>query len=282
MNGYFKVTFDIKPFSSDAADLLAAFLADIGFESFEESSSGITGYVPENLFDKNAVEEVLNSFPMDVSLTSSSEFIPQQDWNSEWEKNYFQPIVLADGKCVIHSTFHKDFPECACEVIVDPKMAFGTGHHATTAMMVDHLFNLDLRNKNVVDMGSGTGILAILAEKLNAGAVTAIEIDPGAYENARENAQLNNAQINFENGDAELLKDLKDIDIFLANINRNIILADLDRYIATLNHSGILVLSGFYEKDIPLLEAALNQNGMKIAEIKTAEENWASLRAEKL
>lgn len=282
MSDYLKVSFKITPFSQDAADLLAAFLADIGFDSFEEASDSLDAFITSQLFSQEALRDTLADFPIDVEISWQSELIRHKDWNEEWEKNYFKPLVLADGRCVVHSSFHIDYPPSEFEIIIDPKMAFGTGHHATTSMMVNHLFDINLEGKSLLDMGTGTGILAILASKLKAHSAVGIEIDKGAYENAIENAALNQADIFLLHGDASLLKDIKDIDVFLANINRNIILADLDRYVQTLKPGGILILSGFYKSDIPLLEAALIQNGMKIASTSSSEDNWASIKSIKI
>lgn len=279
MSDYFKAEFNISPRNEDAADLLAAFLADIGFESFEPDGNRLVAYIQADLWNTNAIEEIIKSFPIDVKIEFSKEFIEHQDWNEEWEKNYFQPIILGNGKCVIHSTFHKDFPKAPIDIVVDPKMAFGTGHHATTSMMVNFLFENDLRGKNIMDMGTGTGILGIIAEKLGAKNIKAIEIDPSAYENALENCKLNNSTLDLYNGDAKLLSNVTDIDLFLANINRNIILEDLAAYIQTLRKpSGMLMLSGFYESDIPVLENAISDHDMKIAEIKTSPEGWSAIR----
>lgn len=282
MNDYYRVDFSIEPHNTDAADLLAAFLADIGFESFQEYDGGISGYVVQTSYDELSVKQVIDSFPMDVSIDFKSELVKQIDWNEEWEKKYFKPILIGDGKCVIHSSFHKDFPHAELEIIVDPKMAFGTGHHATTTMMANHLFKMNLADKRVIDMGAGTGILSIIASKLGAKEVTGIEIDVMAYENAKENIALNNAAAEIRLGDASLLKDYKETDVFLANINRNIILADIDRYADTIKKGGILVLSGFYFNDVPLLEMSLTQYGFQIDEIIQANENWTSIRAIKI
>lgn len=282
MGNYYKVSFELQPFTRDAADFLVAFLAEIGFESFEDTKTGTIGYITEDNFNGNEVENILNTFPVNVRINYSTQLIQQQDWNEEWEKNYFKPLILADGLCVVHSTFHTDFPESDYEIVIDPKMAFGTGHHATTSMMVSHLFKLNPKGKRVVDMGTGTGILAILSTKLGAKDVTGIEIDEGAYENAIENATINNADVKFFHGDASLLSSYNDIDIFLANINRNIILADLESYVKTLSSNGVLILSGYYKDDIPLIELALKENGMKIAETVVEEGKWASIKAVKI
>ena len=278
MSNYYKVNFKIIPYNSDAADLLAAFLADIGFESFEESETGVNAYIQELLLDEMAIRDILSSFPFGVEITWKKQFIEHTDWNEEWERKYFQPLVIGDGKCVVHSTFHKEYPCADYDIIIDPKMAFGTGHHATTTMMANHLFNIDLNGKKVVDMGTGTGILAILANKLGAVDVTGIEIDSAAYDNAIENANLNNAQIKIVLGDSNKLEDLHAIDVFLANINRNIILADLDRYVKTLHSESIILLSGFYSQDVNMIEKALISNGIKIEEVVETGDSWASIK----
>ena len=281
MSDYYKVDFEISPVNSDAADLLAAFLAEQGFESFEYSEKGIDCYVPAPLFDESEMKNVLDNFPIPVEIKYNINFIEHKDWNEEWEKNYFKPILLGDGKCVVHSTFHKDFPEAPVEIIVDPKMAFGTGHHATTSMMVNYLFETPLVGKTLMDMGTGTGILAIISKKLGAQKVIGVEIDPDAYENALENVRLNKADLKILNGDASLLKEFKGIDVFLANINRNIILEDLKYYVATLKPNGLLILSGFYEKDIPVIEEGLNNFGMKIVSVKKDKNGWCAVKASK-
>ena len=282
MIDYYKLDIKIKPYIVDAADLMAAFLADIGFESFEQNDKGLCAYIPTSAYDEVAWKDVLSDFPLNVEIQWDKEMIKGQDWNKEWEKKYFHPLVLGEGRVVVHSTFHTDFPKTEMEIVIDPKMAFGTGHHATPTMMVNHLFNLDLKGKRVLEMGAGTGILSIIAKKLGAAEVTGIEIDPGAHENSIENASLNGVEVDMRLGDGALLEEIRNIDIFLANINRNIILADLERYIKTIGKGGVLILSGFYHDDVPLLEAALNKNGMKIAEVKTEGDGWASIISEKI
>lgn len=279
MSNYYKVEFKIKPYSEDAADLLAAFLADAGFESFVSVEEGLEAYVPESLYDSNVIREVVEDFPIDCNIEWISDLVKQINWNEEWEKNYFQPLNLAGGQCVVHSSFHTEFSPAPYEIVIDPKMAFGTGHHATTSMMVNHLFNIDMQGKSVIDMGTGTGILSILAKKLGASKVTGIEIDPGAYENARENCAINNVDIELICGDASALAGVDECDVFIANINRNIILADLSSYVRLLRQDAVLLLSGFYKEDIPLLEAALKRNGMKITETVTEEGGWSSIKA---
>lgn len=276
MNDYYNVKIKFSPFTNDAADLMAGFLADIGFESFETHSPFMSAYIKAEDYNANALKQSINDMPLNCDISWEVEFIEGQDWNQEWEKNYFQPIVLGD-RCVVHATFHKDYPHCEYEIVIDPRMAFGTGHHATTSMMVSHLLDMDLEGKSVIDMGTGSGILAILSMMRGASKVDAIEIDPMAFDNACENATLNNYDIiNFICGDAGALEQCGQADIFLANINRNIILADLPSYVRHIKDSGKLILSGFYEKDVPLLERSLSNFGMKIAN-KTVKDDWCSL-----
>lgn len=281
MKHYFRFDFNISPYNEDAADLLAAFLADEGFESFEKTDDGMSAYIQKDNLKEGSIESVISGFPFEVNIKWEKQLIENKDWNEEWEKKYFKPLVLASGKCVIHSSFHADYPKADYEIVIDPKMAFGTGHHATTSMMVNHLFEINPAGKKLIDMGTGTAILAILAKKLGSKEAIGVEIDPGAYENAIENASINNVEIDLRLGDVKALEDECDADIFLANINRNIILADLENYLKTLKPGGILIISGFYESDVPLLEAALKENGMKIEVISTEGDGWCSIRAYK-
>lgn len=281
MNDYYKVDFHLSPFSEDASDLLASDLAEIGFESFEQNDKTLVAYIKSELYDKEALRQTIDNFIIpDIAITFQESFIEGKDWNEEWEKNYFKPIVI-EGKCVVHATFHHDYPACQYEIIIDPKMAFGTGHHATTTMMIKHILGLDIDGKRVIDMGSGTGILSILCKKKGAKEVAGIEIDPAAWENSINNANLNREEIKLIRGDASSLEDLDSADLFLANINRNIILADLSNYVDKIKDNGILLLSGFYKSDVAILESALNRNGMKIADTMT-EDEWCSIKAVKI
>lgn len=277
MNNYYSVCIGATPCSEDITDLAAAFLADAGFESFEPDSEGLTAYIREEAGDAAEIARLaLNDFPMETEFTISSEFIEGEDWNSEWEKNYFKPIVIG-GECVIHSSFHTDVPEGRYDIVIDPKMAFGTGHHDTTSGMVKHILDLDLQGKSVIDMGTGTGILAILAAMRGATDVTGVEIDTPAWENAVENARLNHADVRMINGDASALESLAPADCLFANINRNIILGDIDRYAARLKKGGVMLLSGFYEEDIPLIEEAAGRLGLR-EEARLVSNRWVALK----
>lgn len=275
---YYKVRFDCAPCSEDITDLLAAFLADFGYESFEPDSAGLTAYVQDAAYSEIIIKEVIADFPIPTHITYDSEFVESKNWNEEWEKHYFQPILIA-GEVVVHSSFHKDIPEANYDILIDPKMAFGTGHHATTSQMMRYILDLkEIENKSVIDMGTGTGILAILCKMRGAGSVTGIEIDPGAYENAVENAMLNNQTIDFICGDASALDNSEAADIFLANINRNVITSDIDKYSAKIKSGGVLLLSGFYTNDIPVVMAAAEPLGFTLDKATEEGDHWTALR----
>ncbi|MDE6438271.1 MAG: 50S ribosomal protein L11 methyltransferase, partial [Muribaculaceae bacterium] len=254
-----------------------ALLCDAGYESFEPDERGLTAYIKEPEFDSLSLRNLIESFPLEgFRIECHASTVEGQDWNSEWEKNYFKPIVVGD-RCVIHSSFHTDYPQCEHEIVIDPKMAFGTGHHATTSLIIERLLSMPLGGKSVVDMGTGTGILAILAAMLGASPVTAIEIDPAAEANARENVASNgHPEIQVMLGDAALLDGLH-ADLFIANINRNIITADLPSYAATLAVGGVMLLSGFYESDIPVVMQAAAPLGLTELTHTVKGDGWTCL-----
>lgn len=274
---YFSVRFKYAPVSETVSNLLAAFLADIGFESFVGDENGLTAYIPATEYDKRMIDDLLSDFPIKEKFEVSEEFIKGKDWNEEWEKNYFQPIMI-DERCVVHSSFHKEVAPAEYDIVIDPKMAFGTGHHATTSMMLRHILSLDLTGKTVIDMGTGTGILSILSKMRGASAVTGIEIDPDAAENARENALLNKTDIEILTGDSSSLAELEKADLFLANINRNVILADLKRYAGSMKGGSIMFLSGFYKEDVALIEKSAAFYGLRIEDVTTVDDGWTSLK----
>ncbi len=280
MQDYIALRIDAVPCSEDITDLLAAFLCDEGFESFKPDDCGLTAYVRTDLYDEGAVKKILEEFPIDTDFTFSSGTVKGEDWNEEWEKHYFQPIVV-DDKCVVHSSFHKDVPSAEYDIVIDPKMAFGTGHHSTTSNMMRHILSSDMEGKSVIVMGTGTGILAILCKMKGADNVTGIEIDPFAWENAVENAALNNVKVNMLCGDAGLLAGLDQADYFLANINRNVITSDIESYASCLKQGGIMLLSGFYRSDIPIVEKAANEYGLFL-ESEKEDNDWVALRFKKV
>ena len=274
---YIEVTFTVTPLSETACDIIAALTAELGFESFVPSDNGTIGYVPIHLYDEQSVAEALADFPMpDTIVTFTSREMEDKNWNEEWEKNYFQPIVIAD-QCVIHSTFHKDVPEAKYDIVIDPKMAFGTGHHSTTSLILRTLLETDMKGKSVIDMGTGTGILAILSAMLGAEKVTGIEIDPGAYENACEHVKLNDVCVTVLLGDASRLEEVEEADIFIANINRNIILADMDAYCRRMKPGAMMILSGFYQSDIPMIEKCASRLGLAVDSFKE-DKDWVAVK----
>lgn len=283
MTDFIALRVDASPCSTDITDLAAAFLAEAGFDSFSADENGLTAFIAADSFDFDAAKEALEGFPFDTTLDLHYDKIETRDWNEEWEKNYFRPILIDDA-CLIHSSFHRDLPTARYDIVIDPRMAFGTGHHATTASIVRYLLAMHLEGKTVIDMGTGTGILAILSSMRGARRVDAIEIDPGACDNAIDNARINNADINIVCGDASALADLPEADLFLANINRNIILADIARYTERLAPDGYMILSGFYRRDIPMIEKAAARCGLKIVDSHAdtdsadTEEQWVAVR----
>ena len=282
MNDYYEVDFRLNPALPDACDLLAYALGEAGFETFEPAETGETmkAFVPAALYDTAAIDAAIATLPMDVAVSYGSEFVEGRDWNAEWEKNYFQPILIGN-RVAVHSSFHTDVPEAEYDIVIDPKMAFGTGHHATTTLMALGILSLPMEGARVVDMGTGTGILAILAAMCGAREVTAVEIDGFAYENTLENLKLNGvaAQVNAVHGDASALEELAagSQDVFLANINRNIITADIAAYARTLRSGGVMLLSGFYVEDIPHIEAAAKPLGLA-KESFAEQDRWACVR----
>lgn len=281
MNDYYHIRFNMSPATETESDILSALLCEVGFESFVPDDAGVSAYIQTEQYDRNAVDEVLAQYPFNAKIDVVEEFIEGEDWNSEWEKNYFQPIVFED-RCVVHSSFHKDYPVAEYDIVIDPRMAFGTGHHETTSLMMERLLNADLEGKAVLDMGTGTGILAILAAMRGAGKVLGVEIDPPAYENALDNIQLNNVlQVEIRLGGAETVVEKEAFDFVLANINRNIIMADIDKYAGALKSGGRMFLSGFYVEDVPMLEEKAQEFSLKLESVKE-KNRWANMALVKL
>ena len=281
MNDYTKIEFKVTPNEEVATDVLAALLAEVGFESFVPNEEGLEAYVPHNLYDESNITAVVENFPIEgYTITYDSEFIEGEDWNAEWEKNYFQPIVLGE-ECVIHSTFHTDVPKARYDILIDPKMAFGTGYHQTTCHMLRAILASDMNGKSVLDMGCGTALLAILARKHGATDVVAIDIDEFAYENAKENVVLNNTpDIEVRLGGAEAIKEDDSFDYVIANINRNILLADMVNYVRCMHPGSQIFISGFYTEDMEVLKEEAARHGLRY--IGYAEDNrWAMMRFEK-
>lgn len=266
-----------------AYDLLSGMLAPLGFDSFQQEGTQLLAYIPtEDITADLCIEHLLADFPI-PSLTFHYQTLQIEDinWNEEWEKNYFQPISLADGACIIRAPFHPADPQAEVEIIISPKMAFGTGNHETTSLIISHLLEATLTGKRVLDMGCGTGILGILALRRGAESLTAIDIDEWAYHNVLENAQLNGVHIGeVIVGDASSLGGLQPYDLVLANITRNILYADLPAYASVMKAGASIILSGFYLEDAPLLIERGAELGLH--HVTTTERNrWAMLELRK-
>ena len=273
---YLEVTFTVSPVSETANDIIAALAAELGFESFVESEQGTIGYVPINQYDEQALNEALADFPMpDTKVTFTTCEMEDKNWNEEWEKHFFEPIVV-DSRCVIHSTFHKDYPKADFDIIINPQMAFGTGHHQTTRLIISYLLDIELVGKTVLDMGCGTSILAILASMRGAKALTAIDIDEWCVNNSIDNLALNGIDnIKVFQGDASSLASEGPFDVIIANINRNILLADMQYYVARMNQGGEIYFSGFYESDLPMIQTEAERLGLRYISHRV-EKDWTA------
>lgn len=258
-----------------ATEIFIAALAEIGFESFEETETGVRAYVREAEWDPQAFEALpyLHSPAWEVSYTL--EAIETQNWNAVWEASY-QPIRVGD-RCVVRAPFHGEpEPPVEYDLVIAPKMSFGTGHHQTTWLMLSYILDLELGGRAVLDMGSGTGVLALLAACRGAGPVLAIDIDAWSYENCRENAERNgHPEIEALQGDASAIKGR--FDVILANINKNVLLADMPAYAAALNPGGQLLLSGFYRHDLADLQQAAAELGFEFVSDREKEQWVAAL-----
>ncbi|WP_111308354.1 50S ribosomal protein L11 methyltransferase [Confluentibacter sediminis] len=270
---YIGYEFKVKPLEP-GVEILIAELGYAGFESFVETEEGVSAYIQKSEWNDAILDDIqiLNSAEFEISYVFND--IEQVNWNAEWEKN-FNPIIV-DNMCSVRAPFHEK-PETQYDIIIEPKMSFGTGHHETTHMMIQHILKTDLINKSVLDMGCGTGVLAILAEMKGAKSIEAVDYDNWCYLNSLENVERNNCeQITVIEGDASVLKG-KSYDVIIANINRNILLNDMEAYVSCLNKNGLLFLSGFYNDDIPVIQAECERHKLKFEE-KLERNNWVSLK----
>ncbi|MFD2163195.1 50S ribosomal protein L11 methyltransferase [Paradesertivirga mongoliensis] len=272
---YFEVAFTINSEEEYQRDLLINALGEAGFDTFEETSAGFNAYIPADSFDENVFLHALNTYQDVFSFTWEKTEVPQKNWNEVWESN-FEPLIIKD-KCYVRATFHEPKVQYPLEIVVDPKMAFGTGHHQTTTMMMEFILEEDFAAKRILDMGAGTGILAILAAKRGAKNITAIDYDPVCYDSILENSRLNNTP--FDEvlcGSKEIIPD-KQYDIILANINRNILLDQMGKYAEVLVPGGQIYLSGFYEADLEILSPEMNKLKMLYVKHKTLDD-WCAVK----
>ena len=272
-NIYISYTFKVSP-NEPGTEILIAELGEAGFESFVENEDGVEAFIQKTDWNAHILDDiyVLNSKEFEISYEMKE--IEQTNWNIEWEKNFNQ--IEVDGLVSIRAPFHEN-PNLKYDIVIEPKMSFGTGHHETTHMMVQHLLDLDVAGKKVLDMGCGTGILAIFAEMKGANPIDAIDIDNWCYQNSLENIERNNCKnITVFEGDASLLKNKK-YDVIIANINRNILMNDMHVYANCLNSNGVILLSGFYKEDIPVIDAEVSKYGLKLNK-QIERNNWVSLK----
>lgn len=305
---YLEFTFTTSPSGEAISDVLAAVLAEIGFESFvhtdeldlpcvaldhnfpeapifaqKADEDHFKAYIQARLYSAEALQEAIETFPLpDVKITYQQVEAEDKNWNEEWEKNYFQPLVIGPAdhpKCVVASTFHKDVPEADYHITINPQMSFGTGHHQTTLQMLGRIFDDEMTGRQVLDMGCGTSILAILARKRGAAHCVAVDYDEWCVRNSLENIDLNGLDgIDVIHGDAAVLASYPErFDLVIANINRNILLADLDKYVPAMRPGALLYMSGFFTEDVPPLRAHAESLGLEWVDERSLD-NWACLK----
>lgn len=276
---YYEFQFITKPNTEVVKDVLTAVLADLGFESFVTEDESVKAYVQMDLFDNDELNNAINNFPIEgvEQITYTFKEVEDRNWNEEWEKNYFQPVMIAD-RCIIHSTFHKDIPKAEYDIAINPQMAFGTGHHETTSLMIEYLLEEDVTGNAVIDMGCGTSVLAIMASMRGANRCTAIDIDDWCVRNSKENIQLNNiSNITVLHGDANILLGVDACNLFIANINRNILVNDMSKYVSKMADKATLLMSGFYTEDIDEIKKSAEENGLTFVSYKK-KNNWAAVK----
>jgi len=304
---YFEVKCTLSPFSDVAADVLSAELAEIGFESFSQTEDYLLAYIQQSEWDEAKMQQVVRDFCLpEVSISYTCAETPDEDWNQVWEEEGFQPVVVGED-VVVHDVKHADVPPAKYDILITPRMAFGTGSHQTTRLILRTLAHLDLEGKHVIDAGTGTGILSIMAVKRGAASVFAYDIDEWSVENTKDNLLLNktpsispvmgrnNVQkpkevstlslpsrgglegsVVVACGDSSVLEGQPQADLLIANINRNILLQDLPRFAKAVKPKGQMILSGFYCKDVPVLTEAAVQQGFSLLK-QECEEEWAML-----
>lgn len=299
---YYEVKFKISPCSDVASDVLSALLADVGFEAFEPLTDGLLAWVQQGLYAEEGVESALESFPLpEVDVTYSVAEAPDENWNQVWEQEGFRPIIISSQQddsqassqplIVIHDTNHTDVPQTEYDIKINPCQAFGTGSHETTRMILSQLVGMPMQGRHVVDAGTGTGILAIMCRMLGASRVLAYDIDEWSVRNAQDNLLLNNVQdgVQVLLGDSSVLHtELNGAGeesafcptLLIANINRNILLADMQRFASCLDDGGELLLSGFYTEDVPVLISEASKHGFRLVQDRV-DGYWALLLLKK-
>lgn len=290
---YYEVKCTLQPFSETAADLFSAALSEIGFEAFSVTEDGLMAYILQSEWDENRMQQAIQDFFMlDVVISYTCTEAPDEDWNQVWEEEGFQPVIVGED-VIVHDVKHTDVPQARYDILITPRMAFGTGSHQTTRLILRTLAHMDLEGKRLIDAGTGTGILAIMGIKRGAAHVFAYDIDEWSVENTKDNLLLNrivfsdlkdlsdlkhskDLKVIVAIGDSSVLEGQPKADLLIANINRNILLADLPRFAAAIKSGGQMILSGFYLSDVPILTDAATQQGFTLQQTES-EGEWAML-----
>lgn len=279
---YIQLSVISSPCNENITDILSFHLGNIGYDSFIANENGVDAYIPQKDFSEEKLKDMLfqltidmNDLFKDVKVEYEFNLLEEKNWNTEWEKHYFKPLVVSD-KCLVRSTFHVIDEQYDYEITIDPKMAFGTGHHQTTYLMLQEILSLELKNSSVLDIGCGTAVLAILASKMCASQIVAIDFDEWAYNNAIENVQLNDiTNIDVRLGEIDLVSNEK-FDFIFANINRNILLEGIQYYAKAMNKGATLIMSGFYLEDVPVLKSECENNNLSFQKTEQ-KDNWCAV-----
>jgi ribosomal protein L11 methyltransferase len=275
---YFEVTCRIRPFSQDAADVLSAMLAEIGFESFSQTEDCLMAYIQQSVWSEAGMQEIVQDFCLpEVEISYTVAEAPDEDWNQVWEEEGFQPVQVSD-EIVVHDVKHTDVPQVKYDILITPRLAFGTGSHETTRLILRTLAQLDLAGKHIIDAGTGTGILSIMAIKRGSESVFSYDIDEWSVENTKDNLLLNHIynNVEVEVGDSSVLEGQEKADLLIANINRNILLQDLPRFAKDVKEKGQMILSGFYLEDVQTLVEAASKLGFSLSKTEN-EGDWVML-----
>ncbi|MGV8962601.1 MAG: 50S ribosomal protein L11 methyltransferase [Candidatus Saccharimonadaceae bacterium] len=272
---YIQLSLTLSPCNETITDVLSYQLGEIGYESFIVNENVLEAYIREPDFSVKKLKEILQNLLLETKVDYKFKELEEMNWNKEWEKNYFQPLIV-DNKCLVRSTFHTVTEKFEHEIIIDPKMAFGTGHHQTTNLMLQEILKLKLHNKSVLDMGCGTAVLAILASQMGASRLVAIDFDEWAYYNAKENVLLNNiSNVEVKLGEVDQIAGEK-FDYILANINRNILLQDIQYYANALEKDGTLIMSGFYLEDVLIIKTECEKHHLNYLKFEQ-KDNWTAV-----
>jgi len=271
---YTKINCILQPDTEITREILISELGNIGYESFTETDKTVEGYIPSvNFSDLSITEQFPDDYPF-FKITYTSEIIADQNWNEEWEKNDFQPLIVSD-RCLIRAPYHTEYPKAEYEIVINPGMAFGTGNHETTTLMIEEIFKQNLNDKTVLDMGCGTGVLGILASMRGAAKIIAIDIDTWAVNSTTENASNNKiSNLEVHQGGAETIPEIK-FDFIYANIHRNILVNDMPQYTKALKKGGELAMSGFYENDLTAIKDRAAEMGLKYSR-HTERQGWVA------